>query len=239
MAKKYYAVRNGRCPGVYKTWNECNAQVKGYSGAVYKGFDSWNEAKEFAYGTGIKTVSKTFNMPMIAYTDGSFDGGLGGWGYTLMRQDKSVILQACGPCTKTSNIRNIGGEIEAAEEAILRAIDLKADCITIFHDYEGIGRWGNEEWMANKEVTRDYVRFVKQKRSQINIFFYKVAGHSGNVYNDIADSLAERGRVSRQYQCFDADGTPLDETGMRFLAAEQAFFSGYNQRKGIGICCNV
>ena len=39
MAKnKYYAVRKGRIPGIYRTWSECQKQVTGYPGAVFKGF---------------------------------------------------------------------------------------------------------------------------------------------------------------------------------------------------------
>jgi ribonuclease HI len=39
MAKrKYYVVWKGRKPGVYTTWSECEAQVKGYAGAEYKSF---------------------------------------------------------------------------------------------------------------------------------------------------------------------------------------------------------
>lgn len=238
MASKYYAVRNGRCPGVYETWNECKAQVNGYPGAVFKGFNSLPEAKEFAYGICTKKETRTFNMPMIAYTDGSYDNGFSGWGYTLMRSDKSVILNACGPCPKDASIRNISGEIEAAEEAIKMAVTLNADCITICHDYEGIGRWGMEEWTANKDETRDYVRFVRDMREKITIFFYKVTGHSGNTYNDIADSLAEKGRITQSVQYFDNDGANLSTEDVQFLAAEQAFFSGVNQRTGRGICCN-
>ena len=38
MAKnKYYAVRKGRIPGIYRTWSECQKQVTGYPGAVFKG----------------------------------------------------------------------------------------------------------------------------------------------------------------------------------------------------------
>ena len=36
--KKFYAVQNGRVPGVYLTWDECKKQVDGYSGASYKSF---------------------------------------------------------------------------------------------------------------------------------------------------------------------------------------------------------
>jgi ribonuclease HI len=31
---KFYAVREGRAPGIYHTWNDCLDQVKGHKGAV-------------------------------------------------------------------------------------------------------------------------------------------------------------------------------------------------------------
>ena len=40
MAKKnYYAVKQGKVPGIYRTWDACKAQVHGYPGAIYKGFE--------------------------------------------------------------------------------------------------------------------------------------------------------------------------------------------------------
>lgn len=49
MAKKYYyAVQKGRNSGVYNDWNSCNRQVSGYSGSVYKKFDSLEAAQQFA-----------------------------------------------------------------------------------------------------------------------------------------------------------------------------------------------
>lgn len=47
MAKKYYAVRVGRNVGTYTTWADCEAQVKGYSGAQYKSFPTKEEAEKF------------------------------------------------------------------------------------------------------------------------------------------------------------------------------------------------
>lgn len=46
----YYAVKEGITPGIYKTWDECQAQVKGYKGATYKKFNTEEEAKIFVYG---------------------------------------------------------------------------------------------------------------------------------------------------------------------------------------------
>lgn len=44
----YYAVQNGRQQGVYDSWDECKKQVSGYSGAVYKRFDTLSEARAFS-----------------------------------------------------------------------------------------------------------------------------------------------------------------------------------------------
>ena len=44
---KFYAVRVGKMPGVYETWDECRAEVHKYSGAVFKSFKSLAEAEEF------------------------------------------------------------------------------------------------------------------------------------------------------------------------------------------------
>ena len=53
MAVKFYAVRNGRVPGIYETWPECETQVKGYPGAVYKSFKSRDEAEAFLEGASL------------------------------------------------------------------------------------------------------------------------------------------------------------------------------------------
>jgi len=42
--KKLYAVRNGYQPGLYENWVECEAQVKGFPGAEFKGFKTREEA---------------------------------------------------------------------------------------------------------------------------------------------------------------------------------------------------
>ena len=46
MAKtKYYTVWKGTCPGVYSSWQECLLQTKGFKGAMYKSFDTKEEAE--------------------------------------------------------------------------------------------------------------------------------------------------------------------------------------------------
>lgn len=62
MAKKYYAVQKGRKPGIYETWSACEAQVKGFSGAVYKSFPTLSEAQSFiGDGIGLGTPDTSAN----------------------------------------------------------------------------------------------------------------------------------------------------------------------------------
>lgn len=43
---KYYVVWIGQTPGVYDSWELCSLMVDGWKGAVYKGFDSLEEARK-------------------------------------------------------------------------------------------------------------------------------------------------------------------------------------------------
>lgn len=43
--KKFYVVWEGRLPGIYASWPEAQAQIKGVKGAKYKSFGSLGEAK--------------------------------------------------------------------------------------------------------------------------------------------------------------------------------------------------
>jgi len=53
----YYAVKEGIIPGVYNTWEECEKQIKGFSGAKHKKFTNYDDALEFAGIIGDKQIS--------------------------------------------------------------------------------------------------------------------------------------------------------------------------------------
>ncbi|KAK7058660.1 hypothetical protein VNI00_002296 [Paramarasmius palmivorus] len=57
----YYAVHTGRVPGIYLTWAECEAQVKGFANAKYKKFSTEEEAGEY-----LKTLHKSENASSSA-----------------------------------------------------------------------------------------------------------------------------------------------------------------------------
>lgn len=57
---KYYAVAKGHNPGIYTDWVTTNENVKGFSGAVYEGFDTREEAQQY-----LDTYNTT-NPPLTA-----------------------------------------------------------------------------------------------------------------------------------------------------------------------------
>ena len=48
---KYYVVWHGVEPGIYESWSECERQIKGFEGAVYKSFKTEEEAQEAYYSS--------------------------------------------------------------------------------------------------------------------------------------------------------------------------------------------
>ncbi|MGO2723228.1 MAG: ribonuclease H1 domain-containing protein [Lactobacillus sp.] len=44
---KFYVVKKGRQPGIYRTWPEAKVQVSGYSGAEYKSFTQISDATHY------------------------------------------------------------------------------------------------------------------------------------------------------------------------------------------------
>ena len=63
--------------------------------------------------------------------------------------------------------------------------------IEIRYDYEGIKKWVQGEWKAKNKFVKIYVERMNKLMKDINITFTKVMAHSGDKYNDMADSLAK------------------------------------------------
>ncbi|KAF7512940.1 hypothetical protein GJ744_012043 [Endocarpon pusillum] len=82
-APKYYAVREGRIPGVYTTWEECLNQIKGHKGALFQSFPSLADARAFAAGqivsTSISAKNKTGEQRFYAVQIGRNPGVYTDW----------------------------------------------------------------------------------------------------------------------------------------------------------------
>ena len=47
MAAKFYAVRKGKKPGIYMSWDMCKQQTDGFPGAEFKSFPTREAAEEY------------------------------------------------------------------------------------------------------------------------------------------------------------------------------------------------
>lgn len=200
MAKKYYVVVKGKMPGIYMAWDECRAQVEHFPGAVYKGFATIEEAEGFlakhcpnAPAKGNQNQAVSMGRHLIAYVDGSYDHSQRRYAYgcALVFEQEVVTLNGSDNREDYVSMRNVAGEILGSEQAISWAVEHGYGKITIYYDYEGIEKWAEGIWKANKTGTKEYQQFVETKRQEIEIKFCKVAAHTGDTYNEMADKLAK------------------------------------------------
>lgn len=232
--KKYYAVRCGVKPGIYETWAECEAQTKGFSGAQFQSFSSMTEAEKYMLGeqnvitepqnSEGKASTEQINDEVeeelrglsedevIAFVDGSYSSTeqKSGFGVIII-DNKGIQTPLYKAFTKQLSadfleLRNVAAELEGVKEAIKWAIAYKKTRIKIYYDYEGIGKWADGSWRAKKDITRQYVTFLKDKRALITIVFCKVPAHSGIEYNEMADKLAKNSLLEKGYKTYD-DGS--------------------------------
>ena len=198
--KKVYAVKKGRTPGIYMTWDDCRAQVDGFQGAEYKSFADAGEAAAYLgiEASGAGTAETAFPPGVRAYVDGSYDSSSGRFscGVVMIRtgDDGSVKTRELSRAfdePEYAKQRNVAGEIMGAKTAIDFCLHNGIDEVEIYHDYEGVGKWADGLWKANNPLTQGYRGYVEKARTRMRITFIKVKAHAGNKYNERADKLAK------------------------------------------------
>ena len=187
---KYYAVKVGKVPGVYTTWDQCKEQVNGFKGAKYKSFPTLEEANAFITGEVPQVKG------LVAYVDGSYNQKTKVFGYGAVILDNGKIIHEISNGSNKEEfveMRNVAGEIYGSLAAIKYAISKGYKSITIYYDYKGIEMWADGKWKTNKEGTKMYAALIQKYRRDIEIKFVKVAAHTGVEYNEAADLLAKKG----------------------------------------------
>lgn len=186
---KYYAVKKGRKIGVYENWKECEEQIKGFNGAVFKSFSSLIDANNFIEE---KEDNQEYTFP-TCYVDGSFDKTTGrySFGGILLINGKELFFKKAFQADEYSVYRNVAGEIKGASYIINYSIKNGIKKLIICYDYLGIEKWYTGEWKANSKIATEYVNFLTQVKDKIEVEFVKIKSHTNNKYNDIADKLAK------------------------------------------------
>ncbi|WP_248929671.1 ribonuclease H [Paenibacillus hamazuiensis] len=175
MAKsKYYVVWEGRRPGIYTTWAECQAQTNGYPQAKFKSFESEAEAKAM-YAKGWKAA---FAAAQTAAKPGSGGAGLRRKASSAESEPQEVeldsisvdvgcsgnpgIVEYKGVCTRT-------GEVLFSHDPIPKGTNNMGEFLAIVHALAYLKKKGSSmtvysdsrtalSWVKNKAVASTLVR---------------------------------------------------------------------------------
>jgi ribonuclease HI len=212
--KKYYAVAQGRKPGIYGAWfgpEGAEEQVRGHAGALFKGFETLIEARQWlesptaptrrAAHRGVTGPASAVSAPspgqIVIYTDGGCAGNPGPGGYGAVILDGGGRRELAGGYQLTTNNRM---ELLACIAA-LAALEAPSDAVLHSDSryvVNGISKgwarkWRANGWMRTKTeaaLNCDLWARLLDLCDEHKVCFLWVHGHAGNEENERCDQLA-------------------------------------------------
>ncbi|MDU1176960.1 MAG: ribonuclease H family protein [Peptoniphilus harei] len=191
---KYYAVRIGRNPGIYHTWDECKRETMGFKGASFKKFSTREDAEAFINEVEEEKKESAEKDELVVYVDGSYRNKDKSHSYGVYMFNDEEEYTYSKRFFKDSDMRNVSGEIKGAMRAMEEAVKLGKKKIYLHYDYEGIRSWALGFWKTNKEGTIYYKNFYDSIKNKLEVKFIKVEAHSGVKYNELVDKLAKEAK---------------------------------------------
>lgn len=186
VKKQYYVVLKGRVPGIYQRWSGeggAEEQVKGFPGAVYKGFAGRAEA-EFYYSSGGRALPPSpaagaapndqlipglwpGALPpaqeagktgaVIAFTDGSSIGnpGPGGYGVVLLKGKARQELSGGFRCTTNNRMELLACIVALRQVEKPVQVVLYSDSRYVVNAVQKgwARRWQKNGWMRSASKT--------------------------------------------------------------------------------------
>jgi ribonuclease HI len=206
---KYYAVKQGRVPGIYTNWNDAKLQVDKFPNAKYKSFKTLTEAQQFIDDIKKEVVNNDThnigfgnNIDILVYTDGSYMNNRGGYAFiTIINQD---IKQYHGPVLIEPCTNQIA-ELYAIYKALLVLSPFKNHHILIRSDSDYsiksltqyIHVWKRNNYVTTKNEpvkNKELIVQIDELLQQFtNLSFQHVYAHQNEQYNEMVDKLAKLG----------------------------------------------
>ncbi|MFC1731198.1 viroplasmin family protein [candidate division KSB1 bacterium] len=159
--KKFYVVWKGLKPGIYESWDDCQAQIKGFTGAIYKSFplkelalEAYNKSYENfmgknTHGNTLSSEEKALlgnPIPDSISVDASCSGNPGRLEYQGADTKSSIILFRKGPYEEgTQNI----GEFLAIVHG-LAYLAKQQSTIPVYSDSKTAIKWVKEKAVKTK-----------------------------------------------------------------------------------------
>ncbi|MEK3902040.1 ribonuclease H [Paenibacillus sp. FSL R7-0179] len=171
MAKqKYYVVWEGKKPGVYTTWAECQAQTDHYTGAKYKSYESkaaaetafkagwkgnWGTGSAASGASGTSKSGKSWSRSAGVETSEEIDydsisvdvgtrGNPGPVEYKGVDTQNGDVIFSCGPIRKGTN--NLG-EFLAIVHALAH-LKQEGSSKTVYSDSVNAMKWVKQKKVA-------------------------------------------------------------------------------------------
>jgi len=203
---RMYAVAKGRLVGIFSTWAECSASVNGFSGALYKKFDTETSARHFIEANSDQALVDCSNSESYyVYTDGACsnngrENAMAGIGVFFGIDDpRNVSQRISGKQTNnTAELTAIEKVYSILESDILSGIPIcivsdseyAIRCVTTYGEKCALNQW--KKVIPNMELVR---RIYELYRGKSNVRFLHVDAHTGktdvhSIGNDHADRLA-------------------------------------------------
>src|SRR5581483_10251848 len=170
MAKVYVVTAPARVRGIYATWPECEAAVKGVAGARYQAVASREQAEAMLRGEGT-----ALTPGLWGFVDGNHLGGVGVVLVDATGDDGPRVLESLGMTVREvflgagvpslgsdaairaalGRLRNVLAELGALH--LLLRIAPEGAALTVVHDYEGVGAWMEGRWKTKDAIVADVV----------------------------------------------------------------------------------
>ena len=144
-----------------------------------------------------KSIAPDFSETnhLIAYIDGSYDKynqSVGSGGIMFLNGNKETFSFGTKD-EKYTEFWNVSGELLAAMHVMEYALTHGISKCSLYYDYMGIEMWATKRWKRNNALTQQYAAFYDSIKNRVRIHFHKVAAHTGDTYNEMADVLAKKG----------------------------------------------
>ncbi len=216
----YYSVYQGHKPGIYKSWEECQQNITGYSKAIFKKFKDKDAAEyfltngkeqeivtmnDFLVKKPSKKEKKSDQSKIVVYTDGACshngsENAKAGYGIYFSENDsRNLSKKVKGK--QTNNVAELSAIIEVSnilkselkdnvELEIWTDSEYSIKCCTTYGEKQEKNGWNKD--IKNKELVKKAYEIYK-KYPNVNFNYIKAHTDKSDIHsigNDNADKLA-------------------------------------------------